>query len=116
MPLMLLFQVHKKFLPVFLVQFVRSESIYYSIYLEIFVGTRTYKCGVALPVLNVRFMCVRLFFVLLMCFHPLLLTCQTVEGGHSVRHLLYCGDLSFGRQVSAVYRLFSECGERDNGM
>lgn len=104
MPLMLLFQVHKKFFPVFLVWFVRSEPIYYSIYLEIFVGTRTYKCCVALPVLNVRFLCVRLFvfFVLFMFFHPLLLTCQTVEGRHSVKHLPYCGVLRFGMQVSAV--------------
>lgn len=61
MPLMLLFQVHENFLPVFLVWFVRSEPMYYSIYLEIFVGTRTYKCCVALPVLNVGFLCVGLF-------------------------------------------------------
>lgn len=29
------------------------------------------------------------FFVLSMCFRPLLLTCQTVEGRHTVSHLLY---------------------------
>lgn len=104
MPLMLLFQVHDSFLPVFLVWFVWSEPIYYSIYLEIFVGTRTYKCCVALPVLNVRFLCVGLF-VSLCCscaFRPLLSTCQTVEGRHAVSHLLCCGFLSFGGQVSAV--------------
>lgn len=66
MPLMLLFQVHKNFLPVFLIWLVWSEPIYYSIYLEIFVGTRTYRCCVALPVLNVGFLCVRLFVSL--CF------------------------------------------------
>lgn len=68
-------------------------AIYYSIYPEIFVGTRTYKCCVALPVLNVRFLCVRLFVSLCfscdftLCF----LTCQTVAGRHNVSHLLYCG-------------------------
>lgn len=31
------------------------------------------------------------FFVLFMCFRPLLLTCQAVEGRHTVSHLLYCG-------------------------
>ncbi len=105
MPLMLLFQVHKNFLPVFLVWFVRSEPIYYSIYLEIFVGTRTYRCCVALPVLNVRFLCVRLFVC---AFHVLFalcfLTCPTVEGRHTVSHLLYCGSLSFGRRVPAENR------------
>lgn len=52
--------------PILLVWFVWSEPIYYSIYLEIFVGTRTYKCCVALPVLNVGFLCVGLFVSL--CF------------------------------------------------
>lgn len=54
--------------------------------------------------LNVRFFVCQVvcFFVLFMCFHPLLLKCQTVEGRHTVSHLLYCGFLSFGRQVSAV--------------
>lgn len=103
MSLLLLFQVHKKFLPVFLVWFVRSEPIYYSIYLEIFVCTRTCKC-VALLVFKCRIFVrqVVCFFVLFMCFHPLLLTCQTVEGRHTVSRLLYCGFLSFGRLVSAV--------------
>lgn len=41
-------------------------------------------------------------FVLFTCFRPLLLTCPTVEGRHTVSHLLYCGSLSFGRQVPAV--------------
>lgn len=93
MPLMLLFQVHKKFLPVFLVWFVRSEPIYYSIYLEIFVGTRTCKCCVALPVFKRRiFVCqVVCLFVLFMCFQPLLSTCQTVEGRHTVSRFLCCG-------------------------
>lgn len=100
MPLMLLFQVHKELLPIFLVWFILSEPIYYSIYLEIFVGTRTCKCCVALLVLNVRLLCVRLFVSLCFscAFYPLLLICQHVEGRH---HLLYYGFLSFGRQVSA---------------
>lgn len=59
MQLMLLFQVHEKFLPVFffscLVSF--AQNLYIIIlYLEIFVGKRTYRC-VALPVLN-RWICV----------------------------------------------------------
>lgn len=41
-------------------------------------------------------------FVLFTCFRPLLLTCPTVEGRHTVSHLLFCGSLSFGRRVSAV--------------
>lgn len=102
MPLMLLFQVHKNFLPVFLIWLVWSEPIYYSIYLEIFVGTRTYRCCVALPVLNVGFLCVRLFVSL--CFSCAFALCfwQTVEGRHTVSHLLYRGFLSFGRRASAV--------------
>lgn len=90
--------------PFFLVWFVRSESIYYSIYLEIFVGTRTCKCCVALPVFK-RQIFVRhvvCFFVLFMCFHTLLLTCQTVEGRYAVSRLLCCGFWGFGRQVSAA--------------
>lgn len=54
--------------------------------------------------LNVGFLCVRLFVSL--CFscasRLLRLPPQTVEGRHSVSNLLYCGFLSFGREVSAV--------------
>lgn len=84
-----------------LVYFIWSETIYYSIYLEIFVGRRTYKCCVALPVLNIGFMCVLLFVSLcfsrasIFCF----LTCRTVEGKRTVSPSLCCGCLRFGKQV-----------------
>jgi len=53
--MMLLFQILTVFLPVFLVWFIQSEPIYYSIYLEVFVGMRTnnLNCCVPLPVLSV---------------------------------------------------------------
>lgn len=89
----------------FLVWFVWSERIYYSIYLEIFVGTRTSKCCVALPVLNVRFLCVRLSVSLCFscAFHPFAFDMSNCRGKtYYMSHLLYCGFLSFGRQVSAV--------------
>lgn len=95
-PLMLLFQVHKSFLPLVFSRFgsFRSGPVYSSIYLEIFVGARTCKCRVALPVLNVGFLCVGLFVSLcfscafspLFCFFFCFLTCQTVEGRHTVSH------------------------------
>lgn len=93
---MLLFQVHKSFLPLVFSRFgsFRSGPVYSSIYLEIFVGARTCKCRVALPVLNVGFLCVGLFVSLcfscafspLFCFFFCFLTCQTVEGRHTVSH------------------------------
>lgn len=62
------------------------------------------------------------FFVLFTCSHPLLLTCQTVEGRHTVSHLLYRGGvLSFGKQVFSAANLPPRpsqsglpCGEGDN--
>lgn len=93
MPLMLLFQVHKKFLPVFLVWFISVRS-----YILFYISWDL--CGYK----NIQMLCrsacfkrriyvcpVVCFFVLFTCSHPLLLTCQTVEGRHTVSHLLYCG-------------------------
>lgn len=63
-----------------------SGPIYYSIYSEIFVGTRTCKCCVALPVLNVGFMW--LFLCASHVLSSFALTCKTVEVRQC--HLLSC--------------------------
>lgn len=102
MPLMLLFQVHKKFLPVFLVWFILVRS-----YILFYISWDL--CGYK----NIQMLCrsacfkrwiyvcpVVCFFVLFTCSHHLLSSCQTVEGRHTVSHLLCRGGvLSLGKQV-----------------
>lgn len=125
-PLMLLFQVHKSFLPLVFSRFgsFRSGPVYSSIYLEIFVGARTCKCRVALPVLNVGFLVCRVvcFFVLFMCFFAPFLFLFLLFDMSNCRGKTYCKSfyctvgcfLSFGRQVllqwTCLPDLFSQSG------
>lgn len=127
-PLMLLFQVHKSFLPLVFSRFgsFRSGPVYSSIYLEIFVGARTCKCRVALPVLNVGFLCVGLFVSLCFscAFSPpfffvflFLLFDMSNCRGKTYCKSFYCTVgcfLSFGRQVllqwTCLPDLFSQSG------